>query len=790
MPVVKHTFPIIGMHCASCKTLIQSTVSELPGIEKAFVNFASEELSVEYDTDIITVQNLKKAVSGVGDYKLIDNSESTNTILPSDEEEVSSLAHQIEDELTEVEKIKKREHSNLQKRVFFLGLAAVPFLIYMVWMVLYERQIIMAMPPEEIGMFNINLIQFALATPIIFLGGFPIFRSAFQALKVPTANMDTLVALGTFTAWGFSTAITFYPQLFEQFTSANEVYYEAAVFIIFFIMLGRLIEASSKKQTGQAIKSLLKLQAKEATVIRNGIEIKIPAAQVSVGDEVIVKPGEKIPLDGQITQGTTFIDESMITGEPLPAEKNVGDKVIGGTINKSGYFQFLVEKVESETMLAQIVKMVQEAQATQAPIQRLADKVSSVFVPVVLMIALAAFSFWAFAAPLMGILQNRDPMQIAVFVAITVLIIACPCALGLATPTAVIVGTGLAARNGILIKEASALENIHKVKYIIFDKTGTLTKGKPEVSEIYVVDNNNNTSDAGTLEIMNYIYNIEYRSQHPLAEAVTTYIEKTYETSKLSVSDFEEISGLGLKATVEGKNVLIGTQKLMETYGIQIPSLVAERVQGLRSQAQTVSFVSIDAEIVATMGVSDVIKPNAREVIQKIKQLGIKTGMITGDNTATANAVANELGIDEVLAEVLPSQKAEKIKEIQMSEKNVIVAMVGDGINDAPALAQADIGIAMGTGTDIAIQAGDIVLISGDLEKVLETLKFSKKTLRIIKQNLFWAFGYNVIGIPVAAGVLYPFFGILLSPVIASMAMALSSISVVTNSLRLRFSSK
>ncbi len=797
--MVKKIFPIVGMHCASCKSLIEHIVSEVEGVANVVVNYATEKMSVEYDESKVTVDDLKKAVASAGSYTLVDQSDG-KTVLASPPE-VQKMENQKKKEHMEAmehdhhdhgvpldQQLRNKLYNELKEKVTWLGIGSVPFLLKMFWMAFGEK---IGLPDLPMILGNLSLekagasisllyfLEFLLATPLLFVGGKDIFNSAWVAFKIRASNMDTLIALGTFTAWLYSSIVTFFPGTFESIKGGTEVYYEAAVFITFFILLGRLLEMRAKGQAAEAIKALLHLQAKDATVIRDGHEITISIDEVVVGDVIVVKPGSKLPVDGEVVEGTSTIDESMVTGESLPVSKGIGAAVIGATINKSGFLKYKVTKVGADTLLAQIIQMVEEAQATQAPIQRLADSVSSVFVPVVVAIALLAFLFWSFIAPNYGFIESTQAIQFATYIAITILIIACPCALGLATPTAVLVGTGKAASRGILIKDAEALEIAHKIDTIVFDKTGTLTKGQPEVLTFEVPDT----------EYLSYIYSIEKRSHHPLAEAVVTYIKNNSHIKELDVTEFEDVSGHGVYAKINNKKIRIGTEKMMNDDKITIPETLLSKAETMRGQAQTVSFVAIEKKVVGAIGIADAIKDEAIESVRKLNNMGITTVMITGDNKKTAQVVAQKLGIEEVLAEVLPADKAFKIKELQNKGKN-IVAMVGDGINDAPALAQADVGIAMGTGTDVAIATGDIILVKGTLEKVVETIAISKSTLSIIKQNLFWAFGYNIIGIPVAGGILYPVFRILLSPIIASIAMALSSVSVVGNSLRLKYLAK
>lgn len=789
----KEIYPIIGIHCASCKMLIEEMVRQVDGVKSVNVNFASEKMTVEFDETKTNVEELKKAVGKAGNYKLIDNSEG-ETVLASPPE-ASKIEnshehgqHQMEGEHHDhASMLREEEYQKLKKKVLLIGLGTLPFIGLMLWMLLSTLGVVDSNPESlghiELGSFNykINLsyfLQFVLTTPILLWGGSQFFTSAWSALKARTSNMDTLIALGTSTAWLFSSIVTFAPNLFGNLEVG--VFFEASVFIIFFILLGRLLEARAKGRANEAIKKLLELQAKEAVVIRDGEELSIPIEEVTVGDIVVMRPGGKIPVDGVISKGSSTIDESMVTGESLPVTKKVGDKVIGSTINKTSSFQFKAEKVGSETLLSQIIRMVEEAQGTTAPIQNLADKISSVFVPIVITIAVLSFFFWLFIAPRLGLIDaSVSEVQLATYIATTVLIIACPCALGLATPTAVLVGTGKAARNGILIKNAEALELAHKIDTIVFDKTGTLTKGMPEVTQFKSLDGFDDTV------IHDYAFAVENLSEHPLSDAVAEYSKKKGSKGKFEVKGFKAIEGKGVLGMVDKKEVVLGNLKLIEEKSIDLDSSLSEVADEYISEGQSIIYIAIDKQVVAVFALADTIKEESKLAIDALHSQGIKVAMLTGDNQQTAEAIAAELGIDEVLADVLPGDKANKIKDLQMGDDRPVIAMVGDGINDAPALAQADIGIAMGTGTDVAIESGDIVLVKGTLDKVVETITLSNLTLRIINQNLFWAFGYNVIAIPIAAGLLYLPLGILLSPIIASASMAFSSFSVVMNSLRI-----
>jgi Cu+-exporting ATPase len=607
--------------------------------------------------------------------------------------------------------------------------------------------------------------------------------------------MNTLIALGTGAAYLFSIVATLFPAAVAGAAGGTHhpagpvrapVYFEAAAVIIALVLLGRMLEARAKARTGDAIRRLIGLQAKVARVLRDGREQEIPVEQVVPGDRVLVRPGERIPVDGIITEGESAVDESMLTGESLPVEKRVGDIVFGATMNRTGAFRFEATKVGQETALQQIIRLVQEAQGSKAPIQRLADAISGVFVPAVLMIAIATFVLWFDVAPAATRLQQ------ALVAAVSVLIIACPCALGLATPTAVMVGTGRGAENGVLIKGGESLERAHRIDTIVLDKTGTITEGRPEVTDVVIADRGSPIADPGIegtdsspeATLLRLAAGVERRSEHPLGEAVVRAAQaRELELELPEPTRFEATPGHGVAAEVEGKALLLGNPRLMETKGVDI-SAMQETLNRLATEGKTPLLVAVDGRLAGVLAVADPVKAHAAEAVAALKRMGLRVLMITGDNRRTAEAVARQVGIEETLAEVLPDRKAEEVRRLQQEGR--IVAMVGDGINDAPALAQADVGIAMSTGTDVAIEASDITLLKGDLRKVVTAIELSRATMRTIRQNLFFAFVYNVLGIPIAAGALYPFTGWMLSPVIASAAMALSSVSVVTNSLRLR----
>jgi len=781
----KEQYPIVGMHCASCKQLIEKMVGKLEGVESVNVNYAGETMTISYDEKRVTLEHIGEAVKSAGGYELVAGKLAS----PPEAKKMRADESAVMDHKKHAAALKKEEYQRLKKTVTWVAVGSIPFIILMAYHGLASIGALeMVHAPLGFlklssGDYKINalfLLQFALSTPILFIGGKQFFVSTFRALKVKSANMDTLIALGTFTAWTFSTLVTFAPNLFGDV--ASDVFFEAAVFIVFFILLGRLLEARAKAKTSDAVKALFELQAKEATVLRNGVEVKVSVGEVLKGDTIVVRPGEKIPVDGTMSQGASTIDESMVTGESIPVEKKEGDDVIGATINKTSTFQFVASRVGGETVLSQIIKMVEEAQGTTAPIQKLADKVSGVFVPVVIMIAILASLFWYFVAPSLGLIADGTSVfQLAIYIATTILIIACPCALGLATPTAVMVGTGKAASKGILIKDAEALEKAHNIHTIVFDKTGTLTNGTPEVTEFVSLDG---ADEEGVLA---KAYALEHLSEHPLSDAIAAFAKENLDSIPSGkVREFRAVEGRGVSGLVEKDQVLLGNKRLMNEEGVELDRMLAKQADELISHGKTTIYMSIGGSHVAIFALADTIKEESKDAVKKLHDLGMQIAMLTGDNQATAEAIGSELGIDTVIAEVLPADKAAKIKALQQESAGGIVAMVGDGINDAPALAQADIGIAMGTGTDVAIEAGDVVLVKGTLDKVIETIAVSKMTLRVVKQNLFWAFGYNLVAIPIAAGLLYPSFGLLLSPIIASAAMAFSSISVVSNSLRLK----
>lgn len=741
------TLDLSGMHCAACVSRIEQALMKTDGVSKAVVNLATEKATVDYAPSVVKLNGLKAAVEGAG-YGVIEKSA-----------EVSDALH-----AEDIERQKAATYQALKRRFAVAAILAA---------VIMPLSMLMLIPAviAHMDMRLINTLQLALILPILLYSGREFYVSAYNGLMHRSANMDTLIAVGTGAAFVYSLVVTLAPQWLESKGIAADVYYDTTAVIIALILLGKVLEARAKGQTSAAIKNLTGLQAKTARVLRDGEEIDVPVEALVIGDEVRVRPGEKIPTDGVITGGASTVDESMLTGESLPVEKKPDEKVFGATMNKTGSLTFRVSKVGKDTMLAQIVKMVEAAQGSRAPIQRLADQISAVFVPVVIVISILTFVVWFNVMPP----ETRLPFALTNFV--SVLIIACPCALGLATPTAIMVGTGKGAENGILIRNAESLETAHRITAIVLDKTGTITKGDPAVTDFVAVG----ATDAK--DILSRVLSIESLSEHPLAAAIVRYA-KDASASLLTVTDFRAVEGKGATGKVGNDLVAIGNTGLMEQQQIMVDGKAKAHADQLLAEAKTVVFVAVGQTLSALIAVADEVRPTSKAAIAQLKGLGIEVVMMTGDNVQTANRIASQVGIERVFAEVLPQDKAGKVKALQAEKK--IVAMVGDGINDAPALAQADIGIAIGSGTDVAIEAADITLVRNDLQSVVTAIELSRRTMRNIKQNLFFAFIYNVLGIPVAAGLLYPVFGILLSPMIAAAAMAMSSVSVLTNALRLR----
>ncbi len=735
--------PIKGMTCAACVKRVEDSLKALDGIVDVSVNFATQRASLQYIPEKVGLSEFRGAIKDAG-YEVLE-------------------VEQGEDLVEKESKERQAHYEGLKKKLITGAMLVLPIFLLMHWDRLGFSGIVDI--PVQIN----YILQFLLVTPVQFWIGWQFYSGAASAARHGTTNMNTLIAVGTSAAYIYSLVATFFPALFEIQGYQAHVYYDTAGAIIVLIVLGRLLEARAKGHTSEAIKKLMGMQAKTARVVRDGSEVDIPVEEVVPGDLVIVRPGEKIPVDGTIVEGYSSVDEAMVTGESMPVEKKAGDTVVGSTMNKTGTFTFKAEKVGRDTMLANIIRMVQEAQGSKPPIARLADKIASIFVPAVLVLASITFTVWLLLGP--------DPaLTYAVLSFISVLIIACPCALGLATPTSIMVGTGKGAENGILIRGGEALETAHKINTIIFDKTGTLTRGEPEVTDI--VSHGGYSAE----DVLQLSASAEKGSEHPLGECIVREAQKMG-LEFTSQNGFEAVPGKGIKAQVDGKAFVMGNSALMEASGIDVEALSEDSIK-LASGGKTPMYVGIDGKAAGVIAVADTLKETSVAAVSALKGMGIEVVMLTGDNKRTGEAIAREAGIDRVLAEVLPDQKAHEVKKLQAEGK--IVAMVGDGINDAPALAQADVGIAIGTGTDVAMEASDITLIKGDLKGVTTAIALSHATLRNIKQNLFWAFAYNTILIPVAAGVLFPFFKVLLSPIFAAAAMGLSSVTVVTNALRLR----
>ena len=731
---IKESFPVTGMTCASCAASVESVLKHTEGVFDASVNFANSSVLVEYDKELSPNQ-LQNALREVG-YDIIIDAE--------DPSEVQ-------------QELQQKHYQDIKNRTIWSAILTLPIFVlgmfYMQW---------------EPGKW----ISLVLAFPILFWFGRSFFSNALKQAKHGKANMDTLVALSTGIAFLFSVFNTFFPEFWLSRGIEPHVYYEAATVIITFISLGKLLEEKAKSNTSSAIKKLMGLQPKTLKIIENGEEREIPISSVQVGQTILVRPGEKIPVDGEVSKGSSYVDESMITGEPVPVQKSQGEKVFAGTVNQKGSFQFTAEKVGGETLLSQIIKMVQQAQGSKAPVQKLVDKIAGIFVPVVLGISIVTFIVWMSVG-------GDNAFSQALLTSVAVLVIACPCALGLATPTAIMVGIGKGAENNILIKDAESLELGHKVNAVILDKTGTITEGKPLVTDILWKDTLENKN-----EYKEILLAIEGQSEHPLAEAVVNHL-KEENIEQAEITSFESITGKGVKAQSEkGSKYYVGNHKLMVEKDIQIDATLMQTAESLEEKAKTVIFFANEHQVLAILAISDKIKETSKKAIATLQERGIEVFMLTGDNNKTAFAVAHQVGITNYQGEVMPSDKAAFVENLQTDGK--IVAMVGDGINDSHALAQANVSIAMGKGSDIAMDVAKMTLITSDLQSIPKALELSKRTVLGIRQNLFWAFIYNIIGIPIAAGVLYPVNGFLLDPMIAGAAMAFSSVSVVANSLRLK----
>jgi P-type Cu+ transporter len=815
--------PVTGMTCAACARRVETRLSRAPGVREAGVNFATGRATVEYDPDSTGLRALMDAVEEAGygttgttrAVFVVDDSArpggsadplerhlgrvrgvvSAGFNLATREVRVEYLAgttdaaelgRAIEDfgyrvraipgDGTEPdagaleEEAREEEYRALRRRFLVAAVLALPVLV-------------MAMSHGRIAWLDFagaEWVQLLLTTPVVLYAGAPFYRGAWAAFRHRAADMNTLIAVGTGTAYLYSVAATMAPGFFMHGGTgempgmaghaAPPVYFEAAAVIIALILLGRLLEARAKGRTGEAIRRLMDLQPRTARVVRDGVESDVPVAEVVAGDLVVVRPGDQVPVDGVVAAGASAVDESMLTGESLPVEKTAGDEVFGGTMNRTGAFRFHATKVGRDTALQQIVRMVQEAQGSRAPIARTADVVSGIFTPIVIAIAIAAFMVWFVASPV------DVRLNTALLAFVSVLIIACPCALGLATPTAIMVGTGKGAENGVLIKGGESLETAHSLDVLVLDKTGTLTRGEPSLTDVLAAEG---TDTDGLLRL---VAAAEVGSEHPVGEAIVRGA-RARGIDPGEASAFQAVAGHGVEAEVDGHDVLLGNRALMDGRGVDVSALT-DRAAALADDGKTPMFVAIDGRAAGLLAVADTLKPEAAEAVAAMRAMGLEVVMITGDNRRTAEAVARQVGIDRVLAEVLPEGKVAEVRRLQEGGRRV--GMVGDGINDAPALAGADVGIAIGTGTDVAMEASDVTLIRGDLRGVVTAVALSRATIRTVKQNLFWAFVYNTAGIPIAAGVLYPLTGWLLSPVLASAAMSLSSVSVVTNSLRLR----
>ncbi|MEZ2250938.1 heavy metal translocating P-type ATPase [Microcoleus sp.] len=739
------TVKLQGMSCASCASSIEQAIKSVPGVMECNVNFGMEQASIQYDSQKTSLAKIQATVDAAG-YKAFPLPE-----ISQGEDDTEQITRQAESQV-------------LQRKLWTAG---------MISLLLFTGSI-PAMTgwhlPFIPGWLHNFWLQLVLTAPVQFWCGNSFYIGAWKSLKRRLATMDTLIALGTSSAYFYSVSVTLFPGFFLAQGLIPSVYYEVAASVIALILLGKTLENRAKGETSEAIRKLMGLQAKTARIVRNGQELEVPLAQVEIGDIVQVRPGEQIPVDGEVIEGYSTIDEAMVTGESLPVKKQVGDEVIGSTINKTGSFKFRTTRIGQDTFLAQIVKMVQDAQGSKAPIQKLADEVTGWFVPAVIAVALATFIIW---------FNATGNLTLATVTMVEVLIIACPCALGLATPTAVMVGTGKGAENGVLIKGAESLELAHKIQVIVLDKTGTLTEGKPTVTDFVTIKGSANSNE---LKLLKLAASVERNSEHPLGEAVVRYGE-SQEVILTDVKDFEAIAGSGVRGVVEGKSIALGTLRWMQELGFDTDYLEL-RAKAWESASKTVVWMAVEGKIEAILGIADALKPSSARAVKALQKLGLEVVMLTGDNRTTAESIAHAVGIDRIFAEVRPDQKAAKIQALQAQGK--IVAMVGDGINDAPALAIADVGIAIGTGTDVAIAASDITLISGDLQGIVTAIQLSRATMRNIRENLFFAFIYNIAGIPIAAGILYPIFGWLLSPIIAGGAMAFSSVSVLTNALRLR----
>ena len=767
------TIPVTGMTCAACSGRVQRSLEKTPGVSAANVNLMTGSATVEYDPAATTVDRLVETIrdTGYGAELPVESDSAEKLIAAQDEaraEEIAGL--RLKFAISLVSAVLTMLFSMVLSELT-PGAMADPFMRVMMPLVGEVRQ---AVPwIGRISADGLRYLLLVLTLPVVGWAGRHFYRRAWTAFRHHSADMNTLIAVGTGAAFLFSLFVTLADDWLAAHGIAPQVYFEAVTWIIALVLLGNLLEARAKGRTSGALRRLIGLRPVTARVLRDGREQELPLAAVREGDEVVVRPGESIPADGAILDGTSYVDESMLTGEPVPVFRGPGDRVIGATLNRNGAFRFRVVHVGQDTVLSQIIRLVQQAQGSKAPIQRLADRISAVFVPVVISLAIATFVVWFDFGPPPAYLWG-------LVAAVSVLIIACPCAMGLAVPTAVMVSTGRGAERGVLIRRAEALERSQHIDVVVFDKTGTVTEGRPVVRVVELASGSPPDLDAERL--LELAASVERMSEHPYAEAIVAEAKRR-NVPLLEVAEFETLTGEGVFGIVEGRRVAVGNAVMMREFGADVAPMQA-RVAELAAEGHSVMYVAVDGWLAGLIGVADPIRPTSREAVDRLKQLGLEVVLLTGDNRRTAEAVARVVGVDRVAAEMLPAQKLDVVRRIQEGGK--VVAVVGDGLNDAPALAQADIGIAMGTGVDVAVEAADIILMRSDLLGVVAAVELSRRTMRVIRQNLFWAFVYNVIGIPVAAGALYPLFGLLLSPAMAAAAMAASSVSVVTNSLRLR----
>jgi len=742
-PLTHQTFPVLEMTCASCAVSVESMLGHTPGVVKAAVNYANQSATVDYDPADVTPVQMQQALQSIG-YDLVIPDENTT--------DDTDLWQQQQD-------AQERRYARLKNRTIWAGILSVP--------VVLVGMVFMSVPYA-------NGLMMALSAPVVFWLGRSYFVNAIKQGRHGNANMDTLVALSTGIAFLFSAFTTLYPQYWTSRGLEPHVYFEAAAVVIAFVSLGKLLEERARSNTSSALKKLIGLQPNTVRIIENGtesVERDLPIGQVQVGQVIVVRPGEKIAVDGKVQSGESFVDESMISGEPVPVSKTAGDTVFAGTINQKGSFRFVAEKVGSKTLLAQIIRAVQEAQGSKAPVQKLVDRIAGIFVPTVMGIAVLTFGVWMLAG-------GENAFTHALLTSVTVLIIACPCALGLATPTAIMVGVGKGADNNILIKDAESLELGHRVNAVVLDKTGTITEGKPLVTDLRWL-----VPDTDATALQPILYALESQSEHPLADAVVAHLQRAGVTGAV-LTGFGSLTGRGVSGVFQNNTYVVGNARLLAEQAISVEKPTQELAETWQREAKTVVYFADKARVLAVIAIADPVKATSRQAIETLRKRGIAVYMLTGDNAHTARAVAETVGLTHYRAETLPADKAQFISELQQQGK--IVAMVGDGINDAQALAQADVSIAMGHGSAIAMDVARMTLITSDLNSIAKALELSKRTVQTIRQNLFWAFIYNLIGIPIAAGLLYPVNGFLLSPMIAGAAMALSSVSVVTNSLRLR----